>query len=81
MAENTPNNTVIYPANVASLQRAWTYRTGEAIESSPMVVSGVVYTGSRDHHLFAIDARTSKKLWSYRTGVLVRRTWERSCIA
>src|SRR5947209_1830258 len=68
MVQNTPNNTVIYPANVASLQRAWTYRTGDAIESSPMVVSEVVYIGSRDHHLYALDARTGKKLWSYMTG-------------
>jgi len=57
MVQNTPNNNVIYPANVASLKRAWTYRTGEAIESSPAIADGVVYIGSNDHNLYAFNQR------------------------
>ena len=51
MAQNIPPSKVIYPANVARLRRAWTYTTGDAIESSPVVVGGVVYIGSRDQQL------------------------------
>jgi outer membrane protein assembly factor BamB len=28
----------------------------------------VVYIGSWDHKMYALDASTGKKLWSYRTG-------------
>jgi len=33
MAQNIPPSPVIYPANVSSLKMAWTYTTGDAIES------------------------------------------------
>ena len=55
-------------ANGAGLRRAWTYTTGDAIQSSPVVVGRVVYIGSRDHNLYALEARIGKKLWSYTTG-------------
>ncbi len=69
MAQNIPTRRVIYPANVPGLRRDWTYKTGDAIESSPVVVNGVVFVGSRDHNLYALDARTGKKIWSYTTGI------------
>ena len=55
MAQNIPPRKVIYPANVAGLRRAWTSTTGAAIESSPVVVGGVVYVGSNDHSLYAFN--------------------------
>jgi outer membrane protein assembly factor BamB len=45
----------------------WRFDLG-ATESSPLVVNGVVYVGSRDHRLYALKARTGKLLWSYDTG-------------
>ena len=36
-----------------------------SIQSSPSVVDGVVYVGSRDGHLYAIDATTGKERWKY----------------
>ncbi len=68
MVQHTPPINVIYPENVSRLRRAWTYTTGDAIDSSPVVDGGVVYVGSRDHNLYALDARTGKKLWNYTTG-------------
>jgi len=68
MAQNSPPNNVIYPANVSRLRKAWTYTTGNAIESSPVVADGIIYIGSKDHNLYAFAARTGKKLWSYTTG-------------
>ncbi len=38
------------------------------ISSSPLVVNGVVYTGSPDGHLYALDAAAGKILWQYKTG-------------
>src|SRR2546421_8738157 len=68
MTQNTSASQVIYPANVPSLKKAWTYTTGDAIESSPVVAGGIVYIGSKDHTLYALDARTGTEIWSYTTG-------------
>jgi len=38
------------------------------VDSSPAVANGVVYIGSRDNKVYALNARTGHKLWSYRTG-------------
>jgi outer membrane protein assembly factor BamB len=43
----------------------WSYETGNPVESSPAVANGVVYVGSDDHNIYALDARTGAKLWSY----------------
>jgi eukaryotic-like serine/threonine-protein kinase len=37
------------------------------IQSSPSVAEGVVYFGSRDAHLYAVDAATGKQIWAYST--------------
>jgi len=34
-------------------------------------VNGVVYVGSQDHRLFALDVSTGEKLWSYQTGDII----------
>jgi outer membrane protein assembly factor BamB len=63
MAQSTSPGKVIFPAEVSRLRRAWTYTTGDAIESSPVVAGAVVYIGSQDHHIYALDASTGEKLW------------------
>ena len=40
--------------------------------SSPAVANGVVYVGSDDSNLYALDAVTGVKLWNYTTGWVVR---------
>jgi len=46
----------------------WTFATEDAIHSSPAVADGVVYIGSRDGNLYALNADTGEKLWSFKTG-------------
>ncbi len=41
------------------------------LASSPAVVNGVVYVGSYDHNVYALNAANGAKLWSYATGDLV----------
>ena len=43
----------------------WTFQTEGAIQSSPAVVNGIVYFGSRDAKLYALDSATGDKLWEY----------------
>jgi outer membrane protein assembly factor BamB len=58
-------------ANSSSLPEGtlkWTFTTGATIHSSPAVVDGTVYFGSRDHKIYALDAVTGKQKWAYETG-------------
>ena len=54
-----------------SYQPAWTYKTAGAVLSSPIIVDGVVYVGSEDKHLHAIDAKTGEKKWTLATKTLI----------
>jgi alcohol dehydrogenase (cytochrome c) len=64
----------INDANVASLQLQWTHRITEVgaqrgapvpvIKSTPLLVDGRLYFTIPDN-LYALDARTGEKLWSY----------------
>ena len=42
---------------------AWTFKTKAAVLSSAVIKDGVVYVGSEDKHLYAIDAKTGKEKW------------------
>ena len=46
----------------------WRFTTGGDVYSSPAVVNGVVYVGSDDKNLYAIDAATGKEKWRFATG-------------
>ena len=48
--------------------KVWSYKTGDKIDSSPTVADGVVYVGSCDNNVYALDAATGNKIWSYTTG-------------
>ena len=53
--------------NVGSLQLKWKNPIGpydNGVQSSPAVVNGVVYFGSDDGHVYALDASTGATLWS-----------------
>ena len=44
----------------------WSFQTGHEIHSSPVVVDGVVYFGSRDFNLYALDADTGQIKWTFK---------------
>ena len=48
------------------IQRSYT--VGSAIGSSPAVANGVVYVGSVDTKVYALNASTGALIWSYATG-------------
>ena len=63
-----PFENVLGPGNVSGLTQVWRYPTGNLVYSSPAVVHGVLYIGSYDHNVYALDAKTGAKRWSYTTG-------------
>jgi outer membrane protein assembly factor BamB len=44
----------------------WRFRAGP-IESSPLVVDGLVYVGSWDGHVYALDHRDGNEVWRFTT--------------
>ena len=49
-------------------QLIWRHKTGDVVSSSPAVADGVVFAGSEDGSLFALDAENGERRWSYDTG-------------
>lgn len=47
---------------------AWRFETGGPVRSSPTVAAGIVYFGSTDGVLYAVDAATGAELWRHETG-------------
>ena len=45
----------------------WSYNTGDEIRGSTIVNEGVVYFGSYDHNLYAINGKDGALLWKYET--------------
>jgi outer membrane protein assembly factor BamB len=58
--------------NVGSLDEAWSFQSGGPIDSSPVVVNGVVYFGSEDGDVYAVKASTGALKWSSSTGSAVK---------
>lgn len=46
----------------------WAFKTNGKIFSSPIVYNGIVYIGSEDGNLYAIDQKTGKTHWKFKTG-------------
>jgi outer membrane protein assembly factor BamB len=65
---SNPYENVLNPKTVGGLGLLWTYTTAGAVNASPAVAAGVVYAGSTDGNLYALNAKTGAKLWSYPAG-------------
>ena len=48
-----------------NLSLKWTFHTGGSIVSSPVVANGLVYIGSSDNYIYAIDAGTGLLRWKF----------------
>ena len=49
----------------------WTFKTGGPIVSSPAIADGVVYIGSMDGYIYAIDQATGKEKWKYKSRMAI----------
>ena len=62
----------IHAGNVAQLEEAWTWHTGElnesrkaVIECTPIVIDGVMYVSSGHRRVAALNAATGQELWKF----------------
>jgi PQQ-dependent dehydrogenase (methanol/ethanol family) len=53
--------------NVKNLRVAWIFQTDvkESLETSPIVVDGVMFVTTSFSHVYALDAKTGRELWHY----------------
>src|SRR6266700_466579 len=63
-SRTNPYENVLSRTNVSRLTLDWSSPTGGVIGSSPAVANGVVYIGSSDRNVYALDAKTGTRLWS-----------------
>jgi quinoprotein glucose dehydrogenase len=53
-------------SNVAQLEVAWTFPSGEkSFSFNPLIVDRTMYVAARDNEIVALDAETGKELWSH----------------
>jgi len=57
--------------NVRQLQLAWSFDTEEpgGLQTSPIILDGVLYGVSPAQKIFALDAATGKLLWKFSSGI------------
>ena len=68
------DQTRFYPAsqitreNVKKLRPAWVFQTDvvESMETTPIVVGGVMYATTSFNHVYALDAATGESKWHYK---------------
>ncbi len=68
------NQTRFYPArqintrNVDRLKLAWTFETEvvESMETTPIVVNGVMYVTTSFNHVYALNAETGQEIWHHK---------------
>ncbi len=58
--------------NVSKLREAWRYDTGEegGLETSPIIVDGVLYAYTPTQEVIALDGASGKLLWEFKSGIL-----------
>jgi quinoprotein glucose dehydrogenase len=63
--------TQIDRTNVAQLQMAWRYDTGEkgGLQTQPIVADGLLYGLTPTHKVFALDAATGREVWRFDSGL------------
>jgi alcohol dehydrogenase (cytochrome c) len=54
--------------NVKNLRPAWIFQTEvvDSLETSPIVVNGVMYVTTSFNHVYALDARTGEQIWHHK---------------
>ncbi len=58
----------INTSNVKDLRPAWIFQTEvvDSLETTPIVVNGVMYVTTSFNHVYALDARTGEEIWHHK---------------
>ena len=50
-----------------NIKPIWSFECGDEIRGTPTIQENIVYVGSYDHNLYALEAATGKFIWKYPT--------------
>ena len=69
MFRGNPQHTGVYPGPALPqfTKIKWQFHTNGQVLSSPAVADGILYIGSSDHFLYALDAATGNLKWKFKT--------------
>ena len=61
-------NRQVNVSNVQKLRPAWIFQTEvvESMETSPIVVDGIMYATTSFNHVYALNAETGEQIWHYK---------------
>ncbi len=61
-------NSQINTSNVRNLRPAWIFQTEivDSLETTPIVVNGVMYVTTSFNHVYALNARTGEQIWHHK---------------
>jgi alcohol dehydrogenase (cytochrome c) len=61
-------NRQINTANVGKLRPAWIFQTEvvDSMETTPIVVNGIMYVTTAFNHVYALNARTGEQIWHHK---------------
>ena len=61
-------NRQINVSNVSRLRPAWIFQTEvvETMETTPIVINGVMYATTAFNHVYALNAKTGEQIWHYK---------------
>lgn len=62
------NDGYIYCVTMSG-SKVWDYYVGSQVWSHPIVYSGIVYVSSSDDQIFALDAKSGKYIWHFRSAL------------
>ena len=62
-----PQYHAVAPIPDNAIQPIWTFECADEIRGTALFHRGIVYFGSYDHHLYALNAETGKLVWKYQT--------------
>jgi outer membrane protein assembly factor BamB len=60
-------NSGVYALDAASGRQIWNYSSDGGVNSSPVVLDGVVYVGTATGHVLALNSANGEKLWDFKT--------------
>ncbi len=67
---NAPQTGAVKAALPDKLEVLWEFTTKDSIEGAPAIHQGVVYVGSQDENLYAIDLAKGKEKWKYKAAAI-----------
>lgn len=65
--QQAPQYHQVAPMPENSIHPLWTFECADEIRGTPLYNRGIVYFGSYDQHLYAVNAETGKLVWKYQT--------------